>query len=75
MLPLKLIDVGLMASLGEFNLSGDVDSFSATLVGYIDVVAATSMYGYIIVSCSRKEWLSETFLLPAVPAYLESWYK
>lgn len=64
-----------MASLREFNLSWDVDSFSVTLVGYIYVVAATSMYGYITVSCSRKEWLSELFLLPTVPTYLESRYK
>ena len=51
---LMLIDVGVVASFGEFGLSRDVESFSASLVGYIYVVAVTSMRDYIIVSCTIK---------------------
>lgn len=67
-----LIDVGVIVSLGEFNLSGNEDLFSMTLVGYIYVAAATFKEGYIISNCSRKEQLSEIFLLPTTPTHPES---
>lgn len=69
-LPLRLIDVGVIAPMGEFILSRDVDSFGVTLWGWIYVVAATSVHGYIIASCSRSEWLLGTLSLPSEP-----WHK
>lgn len=43
-----VIDVAVIVSLGEFNLSGNEDLFSMILVGYIYVAASTFREGSII---------------------------